>query len=222
MFGAAALLLAVAQPLYAADPYAVKATDAAPPKEVQDPIRKLLADKGVQVSNAKGDVVLELWFRKELPAKATEAQIKNGLTYREVAETTVFGVAKVETAITDYRKQAIKPGVYTLRLAIQPMDGDHMGTAQYAEFLLVSPAADDKKADTMEAKALQEMSAKSTGAHPGVFMLFPGKDAGDEPKLVNKGEGHWVLLFKEPIAAGDKKGTMQIGLTLFGASPAAQ
>jgi len=102
------------------------------------------------------------------------------------------------------------------------MDGDHMGTAQYAEFLLISPAADDKKAGTMEAKALQEMSAKATKGHPGVFLLFPGKDAGDAPKLVNKGEGHWVLMYKQAILAGDKKGTMQIGLTLVGVSPLAQ
>jgi hypothetical protein len=55
-----------------------------------------------------------------------------------------------------------------------------------------------------------------------VFLLFPGKDAADEPKLIGKGEGHWVLMFKQPIGAGDKKGTMQIGLTLFGMSPVAQ
>ncbi len=222
-FGTAAVLLLTALPLRAADnPYAVKVVDAEPPKEVQEPIRKLLAGKCVQVSTAKGDALFELWFRKELPAKATEAQIKNGLTYREIPETTVVGAVKIDKAVTDYRKQAIKPGVYTLRLAFQPMDGDHMGTAQFSEVFLMSPADDDKTAATMEAQARHEMSAKATGAHPGVFLLFPGKDAGDEPKLVSKGEGHWVLMFKEPIAAGDKKGTMQIGLTLFGISPVAQ
>jgi hypothetical protein len=220
--GAAALLLVAALPLHAADEPSVKVADAAAPKEVQEPIRKLLPEKCVQVSNAKGDLVVELWFRTELPAKATEAQIKNGLTYREIPETTVVGAAHVVKAITDYRKQTVKPGIYTLRLAIQPMDGDHMGTAQYSEFFLMSPADDDKKAGPMEAKALQEMSAKATNGHPCVWLLFPGKDAADEPKLVNKGEGHWVLMYKQPIAAGDKKGTMQIGLTLFGTSPAAQ
>ena len=218
-----AVLLLTALPLQAADsPYTVKVVDAAPPKEVEEPIRKLLQEKCVQISTAKGDLLLELWFDKELAVKATEAQIKNGLTYREVPETTVVGAAHVVKDHYDYRKQKIAPGVYTLRLAFQPMDGDHMGTAQYSEFLLMCPAAEDKKATTMEAKALQEMSAKSTGAHPGVFLLFPGKDAGEEPKLVDKGEGHWVLMSKQAIVAGDKKATMQIGLTLFGSSPAAQ
>jgi len=217
------LFLACALPLRAADnPYAAKTVDAAPPKEVQEPIRKLLQEKCVQISTAKGDLLLELWFVKELPAKATEAQIKNGLTYREVPETTVVGAAHVVKDHYDYRKQKISPGFYTLRLAFQPMDGDHMGTAMYSEFCLMSPAAEDKSAATMEAKALQEMSAKATAAHPGVFLLFPGKDAGDEPKVIAKGEGHFVLMFKQPIVAGEKKATMQIGLTLFGTSPSAQ
>ena len=220
--GVAVLCLTGTLPLRAADEPSVKVADTAPPKELLEPIRKLLGEKCVQVSNAKGELVMELWFRKELPAKATEAQIKNGLTYREIPETTVVGAARVAKALTDYRKQTVKEGVYTLRLAFQPMDGDHMGTAQYSEFFLMSPAADDKKDGTMEAKALQEMSAKATNGHPCVWLLFPGKDAADEPKLVNKGEGHWVLVYKQPIAAGDKKGTMQIGLTLFGTSPAAQ
>jgi hypothetical protein len=215
--------LATALPLHAAeDPYVVKVVKADAPKEVQEPIRKLLGDQCVQVSTAKGDLLYELWFRKELPAKATEAQVKNGLTYREIPQSTVVGAVNIANGVTDYRKQKIAAGVYTLRLGYQPMDGDHMGTAEYTDFFLMCPAADDKNADTMEAKDLQKLSIRSTGTHPAVFMLFPGKDAGDEPKLVSKGEGHWVLMFKQPVVAGDKKATMQIGMTLFGASPLAQ
>ncbi len=222
--GVAIILMLATLPLRAADtpPYTVKIADAAPPKDVPESIRKLLANKSVQLVTDKGDVVFELWFRKELPAKATEAQVKNGVTYREIAESTVVGAVNVVQAFTDYRKQKIQPGAYTLRLAFQPATGDHMGTAPYNEFFLLSPAADDKGPELLEAKALHELSIKTTGGHPGVFLLFPGKDAGDEPKLVNKGEGHWVLMFKQPIVAADKKATMQIGLTVYGTSPAAQ
>ena len=78
-------------------------------------------------------------------------------------------------------------------------------------------AANDKKPDTMEAKALHEMSAKSTNNHPGVYLLFPGKDAGD-PKLVDKGEGHWVLLYKQPVTAGSTPASIGIALTVVGAA----
>jgi hypothetical protein len=101
------------------------------------------------------------------------------------------------------------------------MDGDHMGTAPYNQFLLASPADEDKKADTMEAKALQEMSAKTTNNHPAVFLLFPGDKTAAAPKLVGKPGGHWVLMYLQEVKVGDKKATLPVGLTLVGASSAA-
>ena len=218
---AAVLFVLAALPLRAADnPYSVKVVDKTePPKEENEPIRKLLGDRCVQLLDAKGGVLAEVWFCKALPAKATDAQIKNGLTYREVAETTVFGAIRFPKQAIDYRKQKIPAGVYTLRLAYQPMDGDHMGTAPYGEFCLLSPAADDKKAGTMEAKALHEMSAKTTNGHPGVLLLFPGgKDAGDTPKLLGKPENHWVLEWKQEVEVDGKKASINIGLVLIGVS----
>jgi hypothetical protein len=221
--GAAAIVLVVAVlPIRAADAYSVKTADkTAAPEEVQEPIRKLLADRCTRLLDAKGDVLAELWFRKDVPAKATDEQIKNGLTYKEVPETTVFGVVRFPKRITDYRKQKIPAGVYTLRLANQPMDGDHMGTAPFSEFLLLSPAAEDKKPDLMEPKALQELSGKTTKGHPGVLLLFPGMGGTTEPKLEKKEENHWVLMIQQAVKIGDKKATLPIGLTLIGASSSA-
>jgi hypothetical protein len=219
-WGIAAVLLLAALPLRAADmPYSVKVEKSEPPKEVQEPLRKLLSDTSVQLLDAKGSVLSEVWFCKTIDAKATDNQIKNGLTYREIPESTVFGAIRIAKQTTDYRKQKIPAGVYTLRLAYQPMDGDHMGAAPYSEFCLMSPAADDKKLALMEAKALHEMSAKTTNAHPGVLLLFPGgKDSTETPKLVNKGDGHWVIQLKQNVTVGDKKASIDIGLTLIGTS----
>lgn len=221
--GVAALLVLTVLPLYAADPaYSIKTVDkAAAPKEVPEAIRKVLAERAVQLLNAKGDILAEVWPRAEVPVTATEAQIKNGLTYAEVPESTVFGVIRFPKPITDYRKQKIPAGVYTMRLANQPMDGDHMGTAPYSEFLLLSPADDDKTPNTMEAKKLQEMSGKTTGGHPGVLLLFPGSGAEARPKLEKKEENHWILLLQLDAKSGDKKAKMPIGLTLIGVSSSA-
>ena len=216
------VLAVTALPLFAAEKaYSVKTDKMPAPKEVQEPIRKLLGERRVQLLNAKGDLLAEVWFRKDLPAKATEAQIKNGLTYMEVPESTVFGAIRFPKQFIDYRKQKIPAGVYTMRLANQPMDGDHMGTAPYSEFLLLSPAAEDKTPATMEAKKLQEMSGKTTGGHPGVLLLFPGKGAATTPKLEKKPENHWILLYLLNAKAGDKKATLPVGLTLVGVSSSA-
>lgn len=213
------LIVSVTQ---AADKYSAKVKQGAePPKEVAEAVRKLLADNSVQILDEKGELVAELWLRKELPAKATEAQVKNGLTYRQVPETSIVGVIQTAKQSSDYRKQKIPAGVYTLRLAYQPMDGDHMGTAPFSEFCLISGAADDKNPGTMEAKSLQEQSAKTTGGHPGVFLLFPGRDAGDAPKVVTREGGHFVLIFKQDITVDGKKTTLGFGLTFVGHSPSA-
>jgi hypothetical protein len=54
-----------------------------------------------------------------------------------------------------------------------------------------------------------------------MLVLFPGKGATAEPKLVDKGEGHWVLLLQLDANAGAAKAKMDIGLTLVGVSSAA-
>jgi hypothetical protein len=216
------VFVVAALPLRAADSYTVKTVDKTlAPTELQEPIRKLMGERSVQLLDAKGDLLAEVWLRKDVPVKASDAQIKNGLTYREVPETTLFGAIRFPKQYKDYRKQKIPAGVYTLRLANQPMDGDHMGTAPFSEFLLMSPAAEDRKPDTMEPKALQELSGKTTNGHPGVMLLFPGKGATAEPRLEKKEENHWVLLLLQEVKIGDKKATLPIGLTLIGVSSSA-
>lgn len=215
------ILLLAAGPGWTEPPCTIKVVEAAAPQEVAEGIRPLLADKCVQLLDPRGELLLELWFRKTLPAMATEIQIKNGLTYAEIAETTVLGALRVVQETTDYRKQKIKPGVYTLRLATQPVSDDHSGTTPHPDFCLAVPASDDTKPDTLETKTLHKMSIKATNKHPAVFLLFPGKEATTEPKLVNKGKGHWVLMILQDVIAEDRKATLGIGLTLIGTSPAA-
>jgi hypothetical protein len=106
---------------------------------------------------------------------------------------------------SDYRKQKIKTGVYTLRLGFQPMDGDHMGTAPYNDFGLLIPASDDEKPDLMDAESLHEVSKKSTTRkHPGVMLLFPNAKPTDTPAVESKPKDHWVLSYQVPTTAGAK------------------
>jgi hypothetical protein len=215
----AVVLLLAAGRAWSAPTYSIKTLKAEPPKELKEPIRKLLSDQSIQLLGPKDEVLCQLWFRKEVPVDATEDQVKTGLTYKEIKETTLLGAVKYHKASNEYRKQKVKPGVYTLRLAFQPMDGDHMGVSAYQEFCLLVSANKDEKADTMEAKALQELSTKSIGTtHPAVLMLFPYEKPKAEPKLVKKSNNHWVLDVKADAKVGSKKTAtgIGIGLTLIG------
>jgi hypothetical protein len=216
-------LLAVATSAPAQTKYSIKEAKTEPPKELKPAVAKLLDDGAVQLLDDKGAVVCEVWFRKEVPAKATPEQVKNGITLRDIPETTVLGALRVHKTMTDYRKQKIKEGVYTLRLGFQPADGDHMGTAPNNEFCLPVFASDDKDAELMKPKELQETSAKvAGGAHPAVLLLFPpAAKVPDKPTLEKDDMNDWVLTRGVEIKAGDAKAKIGLVLTLVGVSTAA-
>jgi hypothetical protein len=162
-----------------------------------------------------------VWFRKSVPAKATDAQIKNGITFQEIEQTNLFAAIRFPQPVKDYRNQDVKPGVYTLRLAKQPQDGDHMGTAPHPEFCLLVDAASDTNSALMEPKALHDLSAKTlNGNHPGVLLLFPIAKPDANPQIADQGMDHWVIRKQLQLEANGKPATMGIGLTISGKSSA--
>jgi hypothetical protein len=209
---------------WAADPskYKTKTATAEPPKELAEPVRALFGDQAIQVLDDQGKVFAEVWLRKELPVKATADDFKKGVGYNKVEEGTIVGALRLSQAWQSFRKQNVKPGVYTLRLGIQPQDGDHMGSAPFNEFLLLCPSADDKKTAILKHKEVTELSGKALpgGNHPVVLLMFPNSKPEPMPQLVNKGNGIWVLNAKTEAAAGADKGAMGIGLVLFGVTTA--
>jgi hypothetical protein len=215
------VLLLTAVPAIAQDEkkFTIKTATTEPPKEVDAAIRKLLEAKSIQFFDSAGTPVAELWFCKLLGAEATPEQLKNGITYRELKETTVVGVVRFEQNWHDYRKQKVKAGVYTMRLGFQPGDGDHAGKSKYTEFLVLSAAAKDTKADLITAKGLVDMSMKSIEAsHPGVLMLFPNNKPAAAPQLASESLGnvHWILNLACPVEAAGKRAMLGFGVTLVG------
>lgn len=215
---AAVALLALVGYSSAADTkLTVKVEKAEPPKELSDAVRKTLDDRAMRVFDEKGKAVCTVWPVKSLDSKATADQAKAGLNYSHVEETTVVGAVKFAEEWRDYRKQKIKPGVYTLRLGIQLMDGDHMGTAPYNEFALLCPAAEDKAPDLMDVKELYDLSAKSTGRkHPGVVLLFPNKTPGEAPAIEARPKEHVVLSYRVPATAAGQKAYLGFSLVVVG------
>jgi hypothetical protein len=195
----------------------VKTEDAAPPMELAEPVRALLAEKGMSVFDEKGKLVCTVWPVKSVDTKATAAQAKAGLKYSQVEETTIVGAVKFADAWPDYRKQKIKAGVYTLRMAVQPMDGDHMGTAPYNEFALLLPAAEDRKAELLDVETLHELSKKSTTRkHPGMMLLFPNKSPAEAPAIEAKPKDHFVLSYGVPAKAGGESARLGFSVVIVG------
>jgi hypothetical protein len=217
----AACLLAAAGAAAADVKLTVKVEDAPPPKELGDAVGGVLDGQAMHVSDDKGKLLCTVWACKALETKATADQAKAGLKYSHLEETTLVGAVQFADGFTDYRKQKIKPGVYTLRLGIQPTDGDHQGTAPFNEFCLLSPAGADAKPGVMEAKELHELSVKSTTRkHPGVMLLFPNKTPAEKPVVEAKPKDHFVLSFRVPATAGREKAYLGFSLVVVGVTMA--
>lgn len=212
------LILTSAPSLGADAKYAIKTVPSPAPKELKEPFQNLLSDQAIQLTDAKGSVIGQVWLRKDVPVKPSPNQAKGAAAYGDIEETTLLGVVKFDQPVTDYRKQRVKPGVYTLRFAMQPQDGDHTGTAPFNEFCLLTPAArDDNPQPLKDAKELHELSKRASGtSHPAVLLLFPNEKPQEKPQLEAKENDHWVLFAKEEGSAGGKKVPLGIGLVLIG------
>jgi len=126
--------------------------------------------------------------------------------------------------MSDYKKHKIKPGVYTMRLAYQPMDGDHMGTAPFAEFSYPRTGEiSTRESRRWSGDAAQTRQPGQRHGHPAVFLLFPvaKKDLGKPPAVAKRENNHWVLTVTQDVTVEGKKTTIGIGLALIGVSPSA-
>jgi hypothetical protein len=215
-----AMLLALATSSIGADAkYSVKVDGTPPPKELAEPVRAILSDRAMTVSDSKGKVLCTVWLVKSLESKAKPGEA--GLKYSQIDETMIVGAVKFPETWTDYRKQKVKPGVYTMRLAIQPMDGDHMGTAPYNEFVLLCPAAEDRKPDLLEVEKMHELSAKSAGRkHPSMMLLFPNKTPAEAPAVQDRANDHTLLSYRVPVTAGGEKTFLGFSVVVVGVTMA--
>lgn len=179
---ALAVLLFLVRPASAAEHRLEKLAEPAP-AEVAEKIASQLAPEGVRVIRGKSRAVCDLWLCKELAVKADFSPTTEVNYPLEVGQ--LVGAARYKSKGTDFRGQEVPPGVYVVRYALQPVDGNHAGTSITRDFLLLTPAAEDTEPAPMEQKALFKLSVKAAGRkHPTMLsLLAPGGDAAERPAI---------------------------------------
>ncbi|MFQ5928023.1 MAG: hypothetical protein ACE5MH_11395, partial [Terriglobia bacterium] len=149
----------------AAQTYKVETFSAPPPSQLAPALRATLASEAIRVVGPEGPFC-ELWLRKAVPAKAT-ATPELGILYGQLADGSLVGAIRFLSKVKDYRNQQVKPGVYTLRYVVHPVDGNHMGVAPQRDFLLLAPAAADAKPAPPSPLELLARSRETSGTgHP--------------------------------------------------------
>jgi len=190
-----------------------------PPKNVDEylagvpePVRQVLEAKGYRVLLDGSAIAAELWFRKDMPAQPKKETAD--VIYDRIAESTLVGVLHFPQAASDYRGQPVPAGFYTLRYALIPNDGNHLGVAPSRDFLLMIPASSDPGSEKV--LKFQELVALSRQAsrtkHPApLSMLQP--EGGAAPAVSKDDQDHYIFSAGIKLSSGEE---MPVALVVKG------
>jgi len=210
------LALALAATTGSAAALSLKVVDKDPPKELDPSIAAKLQKSAVQLLD--GDKAsYEFWFAAELPLTAKPGSPARALD--SVKQADLLGAVSVPKALRDYRDDEVAAGVYTIRFALQPQDGNHLGSAEFLYFAVLVPAKLDTKPDGIaDYKALVKASSKETATdHPVILSLRPPSSTdGDAPKLYEPAADHKSVRVKVPAKWGDEKSAVTFEIVYEG------
>jgi hypothetical protein len=181
----------------------VEAVGAFSDQSASESVRGALEATGFKVALDDGTEVCRIWLRKGLPQQPkTDIQ---GAIFTSLGNSSLIGVITFPNKTTDYRGQAIKAGSYTLRYAVHPADGNHMGIAANRDFLLMIPISVDQDASAqIKFEDLVKMSAKSAGTnHPAGLNLISAEGQKTFPSAYQDDSNHTVFVAKLKGSSGE-------------------
>ena len=199
--GVGFLILLVSLTGLAADGGKVESIGAFTDQSAPEALRKALAPNGYKITLGS-DLYCEVWFRATLPAGKTDA---TGAVYTGLPEGALIGVIRFPKATSDFRGQSIKAGAYTMRYAVHPTDGNHMGISPIRDFLLLVPLAADANPEAMlKFEELVKLSARASGTnHPAAMSLASPDASAAAPTVTTDEHNHTVFAAKIKTASGE-------------------
>jgi len=110
------------------------------------------------------------------------------------------------SGLKDYKDNDIPKGVFTARFALQPQDGDHLGTAEFNTFMVLVSTDADKALDTFtKFTPMVKASGKLTSSgHPVVVSLRPESATdGTFPTITAATSDQKAIRIRMPGKTGD-------------------
>lgn len=201
----------------AADYRVEKLSEAAPAEGLSDEIRDQLAPAGYKVIKGTSRTFVDFWPAKKWAAKADFAPSNTVLYPFAFGE--LFGVIRYKSKGTDFRGQEIPSGVYTVRYALQPEDGNHIGTSDTRDFLLLLPIEADTSAAPVAKEELFKHSAEVVGTpHPAMLALQKANDSVEAMPAIEHDEERelYSLLFQGTSEADGKSAELPVQMVVVG------
>ncbi|HET6882125.1 MAG TPA: hypothetical protein VFI31_18310 [Pirellulales bacterium] len=197
-------MLCVAGAGVEADEYRVEAIDTSSPADDLAPaVAERLSATGFKVLTDKGRALCEVWPAASWQV-AADFEANGAVNYPlEVGE--LVGVIRFARSGGDFRGQKIRKGTYTMRYGLQPQDGNHVGTSDTRDFVVLVPAADDSDPKPLAKEDLFKESTNASGtAHPAILSLLPpDNNAKTLPRIVHHDERNlWAVDFAGKSSEG--------------------
>jgi hypothetical protein len=163
---------------------------AAAPEGAPAAATAMVNPEGVTVKTG-GKAVAASWGRKDA-FEGTPAS-GFGIRYDTIPEGAFLALVHFTEEGHDFREQGIPAGWYTMRYALHPEDGNHMGVAPSRDFAVLTPAEQDTElAKNYAFQQLVELTKKVGNPHPTVARLeLP--EGSEGPNLWQDDYEHWVL-----------------------------
>lgn len=160
------------------------------PAELAPAVARVLEQPGFQIRKG-GQPYCEIWLRSHPPMG--EASREPNVTLPDIPAGALLGVIRYDAPGVDRHGQTIRPGVYTLRYGVMPRDDAHQGAARQRDFLLLSPAAEDRDpVATPKLETLLALSRKaSEHTHPAILSIW--RPAAEAAGFGEQGDSDWVL-----------------------------
>jgi len=209
------LVLAWSIPLAAAE-HRIEVLDAPVPADaVSAEIAGRLSPTGISVYRGETRKVCDVWLFKEVAVKSFKVQ---GDVIYPFLPGQMIGVIRYPRRGSDFRDNDIETGVYTLRYAQQPVDGDHVGTSPTRDFLLLLHSDKDKSLGPLDFKKLAEQSAEVSGTnHPSLLSLQNVQGDVKPPAIrTNVEKDWWILRLASTLKAGDETRSLALEIIVVG------
>ena len=206
------MLSLVCTSLRAAEHRVEELKETAPKEALSPPIATQLASTGVRIIRGTSRSVCDIWLCKEW---AVKAPLKNDDVIYPFTPGQLIGVVRYARKGSDFRDQDITKGVYTLRYARQPVNGDHIGTSPTRDFLLLVKASVDKSAAEFDYKKLVDASAEAVeSTHPGMLSLQ--RLQGKGPIRNNELHDWWIVRLQGKTKMGGVIKNQSIDVVIVG------